>query len=154
MQIIIIVVAIAVLSSISVQQSQYERDTSTRIDLAVSPTDTLVTFAETGTTGKNWSVNFNTLNVTSSRDTISFFVPPGNYTYSITPPRGYASSVHNGTITVGNKSILIPIRFTMVSFFYFFETGLPSGTKWTVIINGTSYSSSRSSIVIKLPAGN
>lgn len=111
------------------------------------------TFSESGLSDQNWSVTFSGVKVSTINDSVSFYVQSGNYSYSIGGPSGYVPSIRNGTLIVTNQSVDILIKFTMTSIFTFYETGLPAGDQWTVVMNGTHYSTKNSSITITLPRG-
>lgn len=113
-----------------------------------------VTFNETGLTDQRWFVTFNSITVNTTMSAIHFYVSPGIYSYSISGPLGYSPSVRNGTVSVANQSINLQIKFTELSIFTFSEYGLPIGSKWTIFINGTNYSSKNSTMTISLPKGN
>lgn len=111
------------------------------------------TFSESGLTDQNWSVTLSGVKVSTNNDSVSFYVQSGNYSYLIGGPSGYAPSIKNGTLTVTNQSVNIKIKFTRISLFTFYETGLPAGDQWTVVMNGTHYSTKNTSITISLPYG-
>lgn len=70
----------------------------------------------------------------------------GTYSYSVhSSDRTYSS--HGGTFTVNGNSVDINISFSRVTYvLYFNETGLPTGTNWSVTFNGSTKSSSSSTI--------
>ncbi|MGC8580680.1 MAG: hypothetical protein ACP5MB_11605, partial [bacterium] len=69
-----------------------------------------VTFTESGLpTGASWSVTLNGVTKTSTNSTITFMVPPGNYTYTISYPSGYKASQSTGTVSVSASSAPAPI---------------------------------------------
>ena len=113
-----------------------------------------VTFNETGLTDQEWFVTFNSITVNTTMSALHFYVPPGNYSYSISGPLGYSPSISNGTVSVAYQSINLQIKFIKLSVFIFNENGLPVGSKWTIFINGTNYSSKNSTMTIILPKGN
>ncbi|MFP3257234.1 MAG: hypothetical protein RXO36_05500 [Candidatus Nanopusillus acidilobi] len=102
-----------------------------------------VNFTESGLpSGYSWSVTFNNTQLSSSSDTISFKVPNGQYSYSVTVPSGYIATPSSGIVIVNssNQNINIVIsqktnstvaKYTLT----FWEQGLPSGTKWSVTLN-------------------
>ena len=113
-----------------------------------------VTFSETGLSGQNWSVTLSGFTVNTTREEVSFFLPGGNYTYSIGSPPGFVPSVRNGSIHLTDQPIVIAVKFVMTSVFTFSENGLPGGDRWSVVVNGTAYSSTNSTITVDLPYGD
>ena len=112
-----------------------------------------VSFNETGLpSGTSWNVTFNGSPGSSTTSTITFTgVVNGNYSYSIGSVSGFSASPSSGSITVGNANVTVAINFTVTvvtpTFVVnFTETGLPSGTSWSVTFNGTLGSSTTSTI--------
>ena len=111
-----------------------------------------VTFVESGLqSGTFWNVTFGNETKYSSNSTIVFKVMNGTYDYSIPTVDGSASSTPNGTIKVNGEPTEVFVRFTLPVNFTFYEQGLPSGSKWSVFINGHLYSSSSPVITVTLP---
>ncbi len=87
----------------------------------------------------------------SNSSEISFFVPAGKYTYSVSSPFGFSSNPVTGSFTVTNASISESVHFSSLYYnLVFRENGLPSkatvgqyGTEWGVQItnstNGKSF---------------
>ena len=68
----------------------------------------------------------------------------GNSSFSGTP----------GTFTLSGAPEAIQASFSLIKYAVDIkETGLPSGTKWFVSINGTMYNSTTDEIVVQLPNG-
>ncbi len=156
---VLLALAIVVLSSMVIQPNSgsdfsHSAQTSQCYSPSASTNSLQITFSETGLTGKNWSVTLNDVSVNSTKDTISFYVPPGNYTYTIGAPPGYAPSIKSGFVDVTNQSVFISINFMKMVVFTFYQAGLPNGDRWSVTINGTHYYSTNSTVVIHLPTGN
>ena len=111
-----------------------------------------VIFNETGLlSGTSWAVTFNGSVLSSTTSTISFTAANGTYPYSIGSVSGYTSSVLSGNIVVSGKNVTQNITFThakIVSKYTvtFSETGLSSGTSWSVTVNGSTISSTTNTI--------
>jgi len=110
-----------------------------------------VTFTESGLpTGTSWSVTFNGETGTSTTSTISFTEPNGAYSFSIPSVSGYSASPSSGSVTVNGASVNQAITFTAVApsayTVTFTESGLPTGTSWSVTLNGLTRSSTSNSI--------
>jgi len=117
-----------------------------------------ITFMESGfPSGTSWSVTFNGKSESSSTNTITFSEPNGTYSYSIATVSGYKVSLSSGTITVNGKNVNQAITFTSVTTslytITFAESGLPSGTSWSVTFNGKTETSNNNTISFTEPNG-
>jgi len=117
-----------------------------------------ITFEESGLpSGTSWSVTLNGTTEYSATSIIKFKEPNGTYSYSIGSVSGYSISIPSGSITVNGASVSQSIRFTLITVktysIMFIESGLPSGTSWSVTLNGTSNTSSTTSITFYEPNG-
>ncbi len=118
-----------------------------------------VTFAETGLpAGTSWSVSVNGTNHTSTTSTIVVNETNGTYTFVVGSVTGYNANPSTGTVTVKGGVAQVPIMFTAKGIttyqLNFTESGLPTGTSWSVSLNGTTQNSTASSIVFVEPKGN
>ncbi len=123
--------------------------------VSFSLTNYQVTFTETGLpSGTGWSI---TLNGTTNRSTsivITFASSNGTYAFSIGAVPGYVASPSSGTVQVFGTAVSIVIRFSIPEYSVVFkETGLPTGTFWTVTLNGTNRSSDSVNITFTLANG-
>ena len=118
------------------------------------PTDYVVTFSETGLpSGTSWWENLtNGLSFNATGNTIISTVPNGTYVFTIgTPDKTYFAP--GGSFTIYNGSGTESVVFSRVTYSVgFTELGLPSGTSWTVLINGTPLSGT-GALAIQLPNG-
>jgi len=117
-----------------------------------------ITFTETGLpTGRSWSVTLNGTTYNSTTDTITFSVSNGTYSYTIRSVSGYTASPSSGSITVNGANVDQAITFTSVTTqlytITFTETGLPSGTSWSVTLNGNTETSTTNTISFTEPNG-
>ncbi len=114
-----------------------------------------VTFSESGLpSGTAWSVTLNGNTQSSTTSQITFQEPAGTYQYSITAPSDYTASPSSGSVSVSGATTQ-PITFSQVTYpVTFTESGLPSGTSWSVTLNGATESSTSSSVVFEEPAGS
>jgi hypothetical protein len=111
-----------------------------------------VAFGESGLpSGAMWSVTFNgTTTSAVSPNGPSFSVYPGTYNYTVIVPANYTALPSNGNVVVTGSARTIPIAFTHVPVQYsvtFTESGLPSGTSWSVVVDSTSRPGTGTSIV-------
>lgn len=120
-----------------------------------------VTFIMNGLpAGTQWSVTLNNSSMGStlysSSISIVFYMPTGNYTFSVATASGYILSPSNGTVLVPNSPVYVPIQSLGYGYSVkFTETGLPSGTTWFVnLSNGKTLKSTASSISTELANGS
>ena len=119
-----------------------------------------VTFSETGLpSGTSWSVTLNGSLETSTNSTIIFTEANGTYSFTVGQVAGYNTSNATGELDVSGSQVNQDIKFTQVSsmskyLVTFKETGLPSGTTWSVSINGGTNTSTSSTITFDLANGN
>lgn len=105
-----------------------------------------VSFTESGLTiGVSWAVGLGGVTVSSSSPTIDFSELNGTYGYTVAPEPGYLVSPSSGSVTVDGGAVSIPVTFTAIppSTFAltFTESGLPSGTAWSVSVEGRALTS-------------
>ncbi len=116
----------------------------------------IANFIESGLpSGKSWSVNVDSISILSNKTNITFFEPNGSHLYKIGLVPGYKPSPSSGTFIINGTNLNISITFTIVTYnIKFVETGLPSGTNWSVTLNGTKESSSGNTIKFTEPNGS
>ncbi len=95
---------------------------------------------------------------------ITFHETNGTYAFTITPINGYSITPNSGTISVNGNNVNTQVSFTILTYnITFTESGLSSGTTWTVMLNGKSFngesinktlSSSGNTIIFNLPNGS
>ncbi len=106
-----------------------------------------VTFNETGLpSGTAWSVSLNNIPLSNTSSAIGFRIGNGTFPYSVGPVVGYASSPSSGTVTVNGTAVNVTIAFSVGYEVTFHETGLVSGTNWSVTLHSVTVSSTTSSI--------
>jgi YVTN family beta-propeller protein len=125
----------------------------------IGPTMYNLNFTETGLpSGTSWGVTVNGSLVTSTTGTVHFTVTNGTYLYAVPAVPGYTASPNSGNAKVSGGSVTKAITFTpALTGRYsvtFNETGLPAGTSWSVVFNGSTSSSATSSIVINNVVNN
>ena len=113
-----------------------------------------VTFSETTLpSGTSWSVTLAGSTQSSTTGSIVFNEPNNTYAFSVGAPSGYAATPSSSSLTVHGVPVTQVIRFEAVYSVTFSETGLASGTSWSVTLNGTTQSSGTTSIVFSEPDG-
>jgi len=120
-----------------------------------TPATYTVTVEESGlASGASWSAIFNGVSASGTGTTLTFSVTGGTYAYQVGSVAGYSASPSAGTVTVAG-AYLISVTFTPVTYAVTFsESGLASGTSWTVTVGGEAYSTSGTSIVLQLANGS
>ena len=125
---------------------------------AVPPGVYTVTFTETGlASGTSWLVTLNNVTISSSTSTITF--TEANRTYFFTVyAAGYTASPSSGWLTVSGAAASQAITFTPTTettyTLTFTETGLPSGTSWSVTLQGAISNSTTSTITFTVTNGS
>lgn len=111
-------------------------------------------FTETGlAAGTAWSVTFNGAMSHSTESSIVFYLTvPINATYGFTvhPVTGYTMSLSSGSVDYNGSNVVTNVVFTPIPAksynIVFTQSGLPSGTSWSVQLGGTMQTSTSSSI--------
>jgi len=126
--------------------------------IAFSPPTWSVNFTETGLNpGTYWSVTLGSSSAHSTGSTISFQEPNGTYDYTVSAVPGWSPAPGNGSATVTGQNIAIPIAWTQVGTLYsvtFTESGLPSGTLWSVTLDQSVSNSTGASVLFQEPNGS
>ncbi len=107
-----------------------------------------IVFTESGlSNGTAWSVALGGLLVSSTSARVAFAEPNGTFTYRVEPVAGWRASSYSGSLTVSGASVALALTWTPVTYAVTFtESGLPSGTPWSVALGGTSSNSSGTSL--------
>lgn len=110
---------------------------------ALTPASYPVWFNETGLpAGTNWSVQLNGQTQYSSTSSLEYGEPNGSgYPFTVAPVPGFDPEPSSGTVDVSGGSVTEAITFSAVTSpnfpLWFNETGLASGTNWSVQVLGT-----------------
>ena len=107
--------------------------------------------------GTLWSLNFNGTNYSSTNNSILLEEKNGTYDYYINSADGYTPSPAHGEINVDGKNVVVLIAFEpKLSYFsiIFTESGLPSGTFWSITLNNMTKSSTNTTIIYNEPNGS
>lgn len=122
----------------------------------VSTVPYTITFTETGLpSGTSWSVTLDGTTQSSTTSAIAFSEPTGSYGFTVGSVSGYVANPSTGTVTVNGAPASETIAFAPAVPYAvtFSETGLPSGTTWSVTLNDATRSSTTSSIIFSEPDG-
>ena len=129
------------------QQSAPDRITI----VSSAPSTYPVTFGESGLpTGTLWSVTLNGTNESSTTSPIKFKEPNGTYAFTVGSVTGYTASPSSGSVTVHGGPVsqaivfgaTVPGQYAVT----FVESGLVSGTSWSITLAGTTQSSATDTI--------
>ncbi|MCI4366050.1 MAG: right-handed parallel beta-helix repeat-containing protein, partial [Thermoplasmata archaeon] len=130
--------------------------TAQNITIAFSPVTYGVTFSESGLpTGTSWNVTVG--GVSHGGSASSWVVPLANGTYNFTvgSSAGYTVTPRMGTFTVASAGTTVSVTFTPVVYAVTFtESGLPTGTSWSVVAGGATKTASSPSISFSLANGS
>jgi hypothetical protein len=110
-----------------------------------------ITFTETGLpSGTSWSATLNGAQHTSTTTATTFSEPNGTYPYTLGTVTGYIAVTNSGAVTVDGAPVSEPVTFTKTTtsiyVVTFMESGLPSGTSWSVTLNGTTHTSTTGAV--------
>jgi len=115
-----------------------------------SPATYPIAFTQSGLpTGTDWSVDLGGALQSSTNAAIGFTEPNGTYSYSVGHLRGYAATPASGNVTVDGASQNVSVEFELPYEVLFAESGLASGTNWTVDLGGRSQTSSAMDITFR-----
>jgi hypothetical protein len=125
------------------------------VQITYSPPKFTVTFTESGLpAGTNWTVVFNGVTEFSNASSIVFSIANGSYPFVLGVLPGWASNPHSGTLMVSGATPQL-ITFTVVTYSVTFtETGLPAETSWSITLNGTTHTSTTSTIGFTIRNGS
>ena len=116
-----------------------------------------VTFTESGLpSGTVWYINIsNGQSYKSTGTEISLNEPNGTYSYVVSSSnKSYSPNPSSGSFTVNGSTVSRSISFSQVIYIITFkESGLPSGTSWSVTLNGVTETSTNSTITFHEPYG-
>jgi hypothetical protein len=112
-------------------------------------------FTETGlTTNHSWSIQVGSLALATQTPSITFYMVDGNYSYDVPIIPGFHLNGSRGTLQIAGAPTDILLTFVQVVYpVTLYETGLPSGTSWSVTVNNVTYSTTEISQVFHLGNG-
>ncbi len=117
-----------------------------------------ITYVESGLpSGTAWTVILDSASQKSSTQSIIFSPDAAQHvkvTYSVEAVPGYSASVKTGSVNLNGTSMVIAVTFSPVKYnVAFTETGLTTGTAWSVTIGGNVINSIDSSLTVELANG-
>lgn len=131
------------------------------IPVAVIPEVYPVWFNQSGLpTGTAWNLTLGTLSGSSNSTSIELFEPNGSYSFALGVVPGFSSVPSGGAVHVAGAPESVAVVFTRNAIpqqnlpVSFSESGLVSGTSWTVRLAGASNSSTSSTVDFWEPNGS
>ncbi len=114
-----------------------------------------VLFGETGLpAGALWSVSLNGTPSSSITPSVGFEEPNGSYAFVVAGIPGFTATPGSGSLVVADGPVNLTVDFTVSTYAISFdETGLPAGTGWSTTLNGTTSSSTNSTLGLVEPNG-
>lgn len=132
------------------------------VSIAFAQTVYTVGFAESGLPrGTTFEVTLNGTAMSTTTEgrtgAVAFSVPNGTYAYSITQVPGWLQPTlpYQGSVVVNGAAVTEPtLTYEQITYYATFtETGLPTGTTWSITFNGSTSQSTTSTIVFVVPNG-
>jgi YVTN family beta-propeller protein len=116
-------------------------------------------FADGLPNGVTYTVSIPGSNRTGTNDSYVFFgVHDGYYPYTINAPSGWAATPATGVVTIDGMNVTVDLDFSPVAVppysVTFVASGLPSGTAWSVRMNGVNQSTSADQDNFLVPNGS
>jgi hypothetical protein len=114
-----------------------------------------VTFKESGLPGgTSWSVTIASTTMSSTSTSIVFTLPNGTYAWTVANVANYSRTA-SGSVSVVGAGVTVTEKFKLVTYSVTMkETGLASGTSWSVTIGATTGTSTSNKVVFKLANGS
>ena len=114
-----------------------------------------VIFNETGLPpGELWYVDMGGILKSTNGNFIKYQLPNGSYNFTLSNESGYLQSIPYGIITVNGTDVLYNISFGKIYDVIFIQTGLPSGSEWSVTFNGITKSTATDRISFEAVNGS
>jgi hypothetical protein len=146
-------------SGTTVTMSDIAGQSASATYLVEPPTFYSVTFLSQGLPpDADWSASLSGSLQHSTGTAILFVEPNGTYPFKISAIAGYATATATGNATVNGTNVTVAVQFTPIPpetySVDFTESGLPSGSNWSVTLNGTTNRSNTSEITFEEPNGS
>lgn len=105
--------------------------------------------------GTRWGINLSGLPLYSTGTGLSMNEPNGSYAWTAIGVPGYLPTPSSSVVQVMDGPSTVSLIFTQNLYSVrFSEQGLPTGTPWSVLVNGTSRFSSGTLVSLQLPNGS
>lgn len=138
----------------SIAQGTIMLTSSQIINVTFSPIQFTLTFIENGLPmGTIWGVIINGKEYTTSNNELTLSLPYDIYQIEFLNVTGYANNVTSLVLTL-NKNVVVYVAYYKLEYnLTVIEYGLPFGTKWGIVINGSEYTTTENYIKLTLPLG-
>lgn len=111
-------------------------------------------FQETGLPGgTKWSVKVANTTESTTSSLLVFSEPNGSYSYKVVGVSGYLVSPVSGTAKVSGSTVTVALKFRAVYIVTVTESGLPTGTSWSIKAGGTTYTATTATISFTVANG-
>jgi hypothetical protein len=102
-----------------------------------------------------WSVTYNgSANTSKTSDNITFMIQNGSgYGFTVGLPGNWKSSPATGYVNVSGAAETFKLNMTSLTFPVTFKSNLPAGVLFSVVVNGTTYSSANGTIILHVHNG-
>ncbi len=123
--------------------ANYYKNAVTMIHVGETAHSKAVTFVENGLPpGFTWSISLGGLEEITALSTLTFFEPNGSYSLEIGPTPGFNHTLTPSPVTVDGTDLTETVTFAPFTYaISFIESGLKSGTDWSIRIRGLYVSS-------------
>ncbi len=130
------------------------RGSNVSVSVAFTEVRYNVTFAEKGlATGTNWTVALGNTTRSTTSTQVRFSEANGTFAYHVTARGRSVASTPYGNETIKGAGATVNVSFESTFTLTFRESGLPSGTNWTVAVSGQSLASTSANLSFVLPNG-
>jgi sugar lactone lactonase YvrE len=123
--------------------------------LGYVPSQFDLNFTEAGLpVSTSWGVTVNGSATTGPSASVGLVEQNGTFSWTANPVSGYVASPASGVASVNGADSTVAISYAPFTYpVTFTETGLPTGTNWSVLIGGKTYYSTTSTVVAQEPNG-
>jgi len=123
--------------------------------LGYVPPEYSLNFTESGLpSGTSWGVGVNGTAASGTTASVSVAEENGTFSWTASSVGGYVASPSGGTATINGQGSAVAVTFTPFTYAVTFtESGLPTGTSWSITVGGTAHTSTGTTIVVQEPNG-
>ena len=134
--------------------SVYLNGENKTVNLQYSPKTYAFTLTESGLPiGASWSATVGAKTLSSIDSAIVFNLPNGTYSYSAGGATGYSTN-SSGSVVIASGPASAAVAFAATQYtITVTEKGLPAGDTWTFTLDGKTYNSNESTMVIYAVSG-
>jgi len=113
-----------------------------------------VTFNEEGlASGVTWSVTFNGVVQSTANTWMAFYVLPGTYSFTAGTVANYTETPASGSVVATGGYVTENLVYSPANTVTLTETGLPTGTSWSAIVDGVTGTSTTSTVTVVVGDG-